>query len=265
MRKKVGDYKYFSLSGTALYQSVALLDGSSPLTNEPAMQNAVVAGSWLVNATDKKGNEIYKTEFKSAITGNDGKFTIDGIKAVPGDRISVLITNNNIDQIVYLTLNEGGEVKQKTFYELTDPEDNSYTSVTKDCISVAMNTVSMPIRTYYAPYIRNVTLKYADKPLTNTTNTMEIVEGDSIVATAYVTANKTNVQRVEFLLFNKKGDFKGTNYDPVYDENLNVGTTDPSQEENAPAYIYRSGKPDSTTGICTASIPADDIVDGDKL
>ncbi|MBR0470110.1 MAG: hypothetical protein IJJ55_02705, partial [Clostridia bacterium] len=265
MRKTTGEYKYFSLKGTALYQSVAMLDSSSPLTNEPAMQNAVVAGSWLTNATDKKGNAIFKTEFKSGITNNEGKFTIDGIKAVPGDRISVLITNNNIDQIVYLTLNEGGEVKQKSFLELTDPENNRYTNVTKDCIAVDMNTVSMPVRTYYAPYIRKVTLKYAKHPLTNITNTMEIVDDDSVIASAYVTANKADIKRVEFLLFNRKGVFKGNKFEAVYDDDLDVKTSDESQKDEEPSYIYRTEKPDGGSGLCSASIPSGDIEDGDKI
>ena len=257
VQKNSGEYKYFALTGKAMYDMVPLLDNSKPMTREPASNNQVYAGNWIVDAHDKNGKAIKSVTSVSAITKEDGSFDVAGIRAVPGDCISAVIKNNNVDQVVYFKVNSA-QKQSRTFYELTGwnsaTNENTFTQVTKECLVMNTGSVAMPVRTLYAPYVRTVNIRYSKKDVRDS-STVDIYEQDVLEVKAYLETNKQDIHTVEFILYDKSGQPKA----PVEAVRKNFngsGDTKPA------AYTYRALK---NGAYWSAGIPGSDLVDGDTL
>ena len=95
-------YEYFSIDGSACYSSYSLRPGSESVRRSPAMQCTVSAGGSVRELYKGSGNNAtlgYSTIRHSAATNSEGKFSIKGIRAIDGDVISVIVDNNDIQQV----------------------------------------------------------------------------------------------------------------------------------------------------------------------
>ncbi|MBR2742890.1 MAG: hypothetical protein IKD89_04795, partial [Clostridia bacterium] len=173
------DYAYFSIDGKAVYESYALRPGSETVNSSPAAQAVVTGGGggkllWK-NVYDDNWNvtsqyKTYTAVRASAVTGDDGTFTLGGIYAIPGDTVSVLVDNNDVRHVEYVTLNSA--FPEERAYAEISPSDTTndqglyYNEATQKTGDVFVNDVSrnmvMPICTYYSPHAVNVYYAYKD-------------------------------------------------------------------------------------------------------
>ena len=225
------NYQYFSLSGHAYYSSVSVRQSSDALLNEPAIGAVATSGAALqsIYGADKK--KIWQTMRQSGVVGEDGMFEIDGIKAISGDTVSVLLTNNDIDQVAYCTLtDEGTEKVEKSFDELLaddSTQTNINNTVTTDCSDVNMSTVNMPIRTPYSPYVTDVRYSYATHSVDTRNNSVPLYDDDSLTLTAELNLNNATIKKVEFIRYDKDGNERETyeaskNKDSLYDADVDT-------------------------------------------
>lgn len=203
--EKVPSYtRGYTFTAAVNYSSVDLRGGSE-LTTEPAIGASVTVGASLSELYD-----IGKTKHKAlnrytAEVGADGTAELIIEKAVANDRLSVLVTNNDVDQVYYIKVNssEGYSTITKTYDRLVADDatkTNKYESVTGQFIGCSVKPVTMPINTPYAPYVGSVTYTSAKKADMDTRNNMiEIVEDDMITLKAYVNTNGQEIERVEFI------------------------------------------------------------------
>lgn len=226
------------------YSSVSVRQSSDVLMNEPAIGASITSGTTLSDLYDNDGNltklpNRYSTESKS-----DGTAEILLTDVYYGDSVSVLVTNNDIDQVYYTKINSGtdAQVKEKTFQMLeADNNTNKNTYVEKklnfEADQNAPQTINMPIRTPYSPYVVDVRYNSVKHPSMDTrNNSVELYEDDTLEFTAEINSNDTDIKRVEFIRYDKDGDKKQT---------------------------YEATKKEKD--LYTADISASDIFDGDKM
>ena len=189
-------YEYFSIDGSACYSSYSLRPGSESVRRSPAMQCTVSAGGSVRELYKGSGNSAtlgYSTIRYSAATNSEGKFSIKGIRAIDGDVISVIVDNNDIQQVKYIELqkpvNEAQEEHQDSclrtdsFDELV-ADKNTHKNVNKrvktECSLINAAEIDMPIRTQYSPYIKDVTFGYRDTYVSPYATQIPIYENDEL-------------------------------------------------------------------------------------
>ncbi len=131
------DYRYFEYSGSLYYIDSAIRYGANKIEPEtvPAGRVTVTANSYIATGV-KENNPVRYVARYSADSEDDGKFTVAGIKAVPGDVISVLIDNGYTKTPRYVTLLGEGTPKEREFTEQeVDPDTFEVTDkqVTAPC------------------------------------------------------------------------------------------------------------------------------------
>jgi len=189
-------YEYFSIDGSACYSSYSLRPGSESVRRSPAMQCEVSAGGSVRELYKGSGDSAtlgYSTIRHSAATNSEGKFSIKGIRAIDGDVISVIVDNNDIQQVKYIELqkpvNEAQEEHQDSclrtdsFDELV-ADKNTHKNVNKrvktECSLINAAEIDMPIRTQYSPYIKDVTFGYRDTYVSPYATQIPIYENDEL-------------------------------------------------------------------------------------
>ncbi len=111
------DVRYYSLEGLVRYDTVTVRQSSQGLKNEPAKEVLVTAAGQAVpyyNRNNALGQTVVR---QSASTDNNGHFVLDGVKAIAGDRISVLVSDNGVVQAEYRFVPENGAEENRTFTE----------------------------------------------------------------------------------------------------------------------------------------------------
>lgn len=243
--EKVPEEKHnVALDCLVRYSSVSLRQSSEALLNEPAIGASVAAGTNLDKLYDRDGDIAYRANRYNTTTDTDGTAEILLKDIYDGDHISVLVTNNDIDQVYYTTVNTGelAGKKDKTFEYLKADDETKTNKQVSETLTFeagqnAPETVEMPIRTPYAPYVTDVRYSSDKHPEMDTRNNgVELYEDDSLTFTAEITTNGQNIKRVEFLRYNSDGERKQT---------------------------YEATK--ISDNVYSATAPSDEIYDGDKL
>ncbi|MBO5496449.1 MAG: hypothetical protein J5967_03520, partial [Oscillospiraceae bacterium] len=153
--------RYFSLEGSVNYPSVTVRQSAEPLRNEPARNVSVTAGGRPADyytAAGKLGSLVSRP---SAQSDENGRFTVDGVWAVPGDRISVKVDDNGVTQAEYRVLPAGGPEEERSF-QIYEPDHgakkNVVRTVTEKCMAASLDSdagdgrygaVGLPIITGY--------------------------------------------------------------------------------------------------------------------
>ena len=216
------------------YSSVSVRQSTDALLNEPAIGAAVVAGTNLDSLYDRDGNLAKRPNRYNTTVDADGTAEILLKDVYYGDHISILVTNNDIDQVYYTTIKGGefAERKDKTFdyFEADDAtKTNKYVSKTLsfEAGQDAPAKIDMPIRTPYAPYVTDVRYSSVKHPEMDTRNNgVELYEDDALTFTAEINANGQTIKRVEFIRYNSGGEKKQT-YEATKDrENVYSATAD---------------------------------------
>ncbi|MCI5891907.1 MAG: S-layer homology domain-containing protein [Clostridiales bacterium] len=217
------EYTSFVISGVANYRSVPLRESSDLPLNIPAEGASVTAGTSLHYLYDSKENKKYVPERISTESDPDGKFNALVPRAAKGDRVSVLITGNGIDQVQYITLtpDENAEKKRIKYTGLKineETKNNDFVTEEKDfcqLISTLPTDVSMPIRTSYAPYIESINWTYVnghDEADTRNNDIPIYIDstGAMLRFIVNVCENDKKVSRVELIRRDKDGSKKQT-------------------------------------------------------
>ncbi len=168
---------------------------------------------------------------ESNITDEKGKFEIPGLLAMAGDKISVVIDNNDMQQVKYISLtkpddtvlaaNEDSYFKTRNFEILVADENqqkNVIQSVSKKCFIVNAGDINLPIRTNYSPYVSNVYFDYRDNYVSPYYSQLPIYESDELTLSAKVITNDAAVTGVTFVKVARNGITK--EYSAVIDKSL---------------------------------------------
>ena len=223
------DYQLFALDGYARYSSVSLRQSVTGLINEPATN--VIASTATVNTKlygnsgtmgwflqkNNGGNKLVKEINENGVETSklvEGSYEINGISAIPGDTISVKITNNDVEQVQYVKLTAAGKtVEERTIeYMEADEETHSNNIVTRNekLTIVESAPVDMPVRTPYSPYVSDITYDYLKNSINPSVNSIPIIYGDSpdiLTVTVDVELNGHDPKKLDviFYLKDKKG------------------------------------------------------------
>ena len=196
------------------YSSVSVRQSTGELLNEPAVGASVVVGTNLDRLYDRDGDIVYRANRYNTATDADGTAEILIKDVYDGDRISILVTNNDIDQVYYTTVNTGelAKKKDKKFeYLKADDETKTNKSVSEtltfEAGQNAPETVEMPIRTPYAPYVEDVRFSSDKHPEMDTRNNgVARYDDDSLTFTAEIVPNGHSINRVDFIRYNSDGE-----------------------------------------------------------
>ena len=212
-------YEYFSLDGGAYYSAYSLRPQSEEITASPAMQAIVTAGGVSQQMFDSSKKLGYSALRFIATTDDEGVFSINGLRAIPGDTISVLVDNNDVQQVAYITLRSVSNAnfrRTATFDELKPNLSTGENGNERKTASCALNTISridMPIRTYYSPYVSYVYYAYQRSAVETRYNTVPIMEGDELTLSLTVVPNGAEVTGVTVTKVARNG--VKTEYDAV--------------------------------------------------
>ena len=225
-RYEPGNVQYFALEGLVLYQSVTVRQGSQGLQNEPAREVMVFAGGVPVPFYTSSGRLSYLVSRPSGETDREGRFVINGVQAVSGDRISVLVDNNGVVQAAYPVLTNRRAVESRTFQEQRANQEkntNDVVSVTKDCVVMDVTSdpeegadsdpIRMPVLTGYTPYVSDVRFSLDDHTADGRNNTVPIYAGDYVslecdVSMPQMNGQETPMKGVQFVIIDKDGEQK---------------------------------------------------------
>ena len=223
------DYQLFALDGYARYSSVSLRQSVTGLLNEPATN--VIASTATVNTKlygnsgamdwflqmNNGGNKLIKEVNENGIETSklvEGSYEINGISAIPGDTISVKLTNNDVEQVQYVKLSTAGKTVEERIieYKEADGETQSNKIVTKSEMLTIVESapVDMPVRTPYSPYVSDISYDYLKNSIDPSVNSIPIIYGDSpdiLTVTADVELNGHDQEKLDvvFYLKDKKG------------------------------------------------------------
>ena len=203
-------YGYFSVDGSAVYSSYALRPGSEKVTSSPAMQAVVTGGGGTKQLYNSAGNLTYQAFRSSTITGDDGAFRLNGILAMDGDTISVMIDNNDVQQVEYITLNTAFKEK-RAFSELAPGTDESGNKQNigqqveaESSVNALSKAVDMPIRTFYSPYVSGVYFAYRDHFTHSQYNQVPIYD-DELTISVNVVKNGADISGVKITKIGRNG------------------------------------------------------------
>ena len=193
------DLKTFALEGLVLYESVTVRQSSQGLKNEPAREVTVTAGGVPTDYYTKNGKLDSTVVRRAGKTDRDGRFVLNGLQAIDGDRISILVSNNGVVQVEYRYLTNQRATEQRVCEEQQanpSTKSNDVVSVTRDCVVLDVTSdrvagedaapIRMPIITGYTPYVTDVRF-FLDKRTTDgRNNTVPIYADDSVALQADV-------------------------------------------------------------------------------
>ena len=131
------DLETFALEGLVLYESVTVRQSSQGLKNEPAREVTVTAGGVPTDYYTKNGKLDSTVVRRAGETDRDGRFVLNGLQAIDGDRISILVSNNGVVQVEYRYLTNQRATEQSVCEEQQanpSTKSNDVVSVTRDCV-----------------------------------------------------------------------------------------------------------------------------------
>ncbi|MBR0148366.1 MAG: hypothetical protein IJM23_04115 [Lachnospiraceae bacterium] len=216
--KKVdpGKYKYFEITGKAVYSSAKLRNADGTKTTEAATGVEIkTAGRSVSGYKDGKKTQVL---FRStSVSDTDGNFILKGIEAVPGDTISVRLDNGDRQQVKYVDLpgTDDGEIRGLSSSECTlevfVPNDSTKTMETRSqktqVYAVHTEPMGMPIISPRAPEVKKLTYTYDEHEMRDTTkNMVELRPDEEIWVSVEVLEKKDNqIKGVDFILYDKNG------------------------------------------------------------
>ncbi len=215
-------YEDYFFSGVAKYTAMSVRQSSDVPTQGAAEGAVVTTGTSLHSVFDKNGNKILMPNRINTEANSDGEFDAVALQVKKGDRISVRVTNNDLDQVKYYVVSDSGKeptAQHKTFTELQADDasgKNIYVTADRPLYPAAsVPAIDMPIRTMYAPYILSVNYDYMNghEDVDTRNNSIPIFDdggGAMLKLTANVRENGGKVNRVEFIRYNKDGEKKQT-------------------------------------------------------
>ena len=233
-------YEYFSVDGMAYYSAYSLRANSEAVKRSPVMQAIVTGGSsdLEVYTSGNKELKYIATRFNST-TDNNGKFSL-ALRAVEGDTVSIVVDNNDMQQVKYVrmmrpakkVLKEHPEIYTRTgvFDELvadTEKQQNVNRRIETQCAIVNASDIDMPIRTFYSPYVNSVSFAYKRNGVNPTANQIPIYDSDEMTLSVNVVTNGADIKKVNIKKIARNGsvmDFEGlydasssSSYDKKYD------------------------------------------------
>ncbi len=188
-------YQYFEYSGELYSRDLSIRSGANKTQPEiiPSVGTSVTAGSYVAQGYKESDGVRTKTNYVatySATTGEEGEFSISGLRAMPGDVVSVLVDDGYVKTFSYATMSVADDPQDRQFVESTFDEDTltyTETSVTKPCYIVNGGGIELPLETtdtvrynwlnYEYNLAKNNTL-YG-----NTADTVNIIEGEFVDVT----------------------------------------------------------------------------------
>ena len=218
---------YFSLEGVARFESVTIRQSSQALKNEPARDVTVTAAGVPVDSYTRAGRLGQTTLRPTAITDQDGRFTMNGVLAMPGDRISVLLDDNGVAQAEYRVLPREGPAEQRSFWTQQAnhaARSNDIVSRTERCVvadvcadpdrdDLGANAFRLPIITGYTPCVTDVRFSLDAHTADTRNNSVPIYAGDYVTLEADVSIPRlgdadAEMKAVQFVIINKDGGVK---------------------------------------------------------
>ncbi len=204
--------KYFKLSGQVTIPGNAIRTSAFDVTEAGAQGVTIIAGANQTKLFDTNTKqEIDILDRKNAISGRDGTFEVKGIYAADGERISVNISNGDVERVAYVTLSSAGlTANEETYYETTYDEDSQTSSgvdVTRPLFNVNAGSINMPVRTPLAPYVSGVDYtvnQIRDITIDTRDNAIPIVS-TQINISASVDLRGRSVKEAEFIIVSKNG------------------------------------------------------------
>ncbi len=148
-------YQYFEYSGELYSRDLSIRSGANKTQPEiiPSVGTTVTAGSYVAYGYKESDGGKTKTGHVatySAASGEEGEFTISGLKAMPGDVVSVLVNDGYATTFSYVPMSVAQSPAERQFMESTfDEATLSYTetSVTKPCYIVNGGGIELPLET----------------------------------------------------------------------------------------------------------------------
>ncbi len=224
-------YEYFSVDGMAYYSAYSLRANSDAVSHSPTMQAIVTAGgsvSQIYTGSGSNKKLTYSATRYITTTDNNGKYSLNGIRAMEGDIISIVVDNNDMQQVKYVTLtkptsralreNPEKFVRTSTFDELTADtvnQTNVNKRVTAQCSIVNASDIDMPIRTFYSPYVNSVYFAYKKNFADPQHNQIPIYDSDELMLSVNVVTNGADVRKVNIKKIARNG--TETNYEGILD------------------------------------------------
>lgn len=207
------DMNYVQISGKAVYAANSIRDSATATDVLPAIGANVYAGGDTALGLNSSKQKVYYTKHYTSVTNENGIYTINGLRAKNGDRVSVKYTNNDVQQVEYIDINTANLNKESVTYEdeIYNEKDGTVEKkeVTVDAYKINTEPVYMPIRTAYAPYITGVTYKYTDSAINDkvgtSANEVPIMADAEIEFGLSAELNGHKLKRVEFSLYTAKG------------------------------------------------------------
>ncbi len=207
------DISCIQITGKAVYAANSIRDSAAAADVLPAIGANVYAGGDTATGLNDKKEKVYYTKHCTSVTNENGMYTINGIHAKSGDRISVRYENNDVQQVEYVDINTDNLNKESVTYEdeIYNEQDNTVEKkqITVDAYKINTEPVYMPIRTAYAPYITSVTYKYTDSTINDkvgtSANEVPIMADAEIEFGLSAELNGHKLKRAEFSLYSSKG------------------------------------------------------------
>lgn len=207
------DMSYVQIMGKAVYAANSIRDTAAAADVLPAIGANVYAGGDTAAGLNSNKQKVYYTKHYTSVTDTNGLYTINGLRAKNGDRISVKYENNDVQQVKYIDIYTDNLTKESVTYEdeIYNEEDNTVEKkkVTLDAYKINTEPVYMPIRTAYAPYITGVTYKYTDNTINDkvgtSANEVPIMADAEIEFGLSAELNGHKLKRAEFSIYSSKG------------------------------------------------------------
>lgn len=207
------DMSYVQITDKAVYAANTIRDSATATDVLPAIGANVYAGGDTATGLNSSKQKVYYTKHYTSVTDENGVYTINGLRAKDGDRISVKYTNNDVQQVEYVDIHTDNLKKESVTYEdeVYNEKDGTVEKKNVKVDSYKINTepVYMPIRTAYAPYITGVTYKYTDSTINDkvgtSANEVPIMADAEIEFGLSAELNGHKLKRAEFSLYSSKG------------------------------------------------------------
>lgn len=203
---------YFKLSGQITVPGDAIRSSAFDVTAAGARGVTIMAGAVQTKAFNTaSGQEIDIVDRRSAVSGENGTFEINGIYAADGETITLNISNGDVESVAYFSFSTKGlTTKEETYFE-TVYDENTHTSVstqvTRDLSVVNADPINMPIRTPLAPYVSSVdyTVDQIRDYTVDTRNNAVPILATQINISAGVNLNNRELKAAVFTIVSKNG------------------------------------------------------------
>ena len=217
------DLTYFKVDGFATVPGNAVRSSAFNVTEAGAAGVTVIAGGIESKIFNTKTNSVMKViDRPNSTTTDKGEFSLKGLYAKTGDRITVCLTNGDVERVEYVTLNSAGIPPAPVSYtkKVYDEEKQQTidTPDTKDMYTMNCGSINMPIRTPLAPFVSSI--KYTVDQIPDITidtrdNAIPIV-ATKLYVTADINLNGREVKSVIFSKVSKNGSRQEKQVDASY-------------------------------------------------